>query len=172
MSSLCNVLCRGIALLASGLARSHLIVSDADPPHCFCIAVISRALVCASCIASPWHARVVLFLGLHRKVLHSLTATDSFPSFFFKRRTRMEQTGLTHNVSSSQWHQHETRWWQTSFSMMPRCRKLVFSLFGPPWRFFFFLMHIHCFLNTLLSFEAFKLLHCPPPFFFACWWWV
>lgn len=46
---------------------------------------------------------------------------------------------------------------------MPRCRKLVFSLFGPPWRFFF--MHIHCFLNTLLSFEAFKLLHCP---FFFC----
>lgn len=34
---------------------------------------------------------------------------------------------------------------------------------------FFFLMHIHCFLNAFLSFEAFKLSHCPPSgFFFFC----
>lgn len=165
MSSLCNVLCRGIALLASGLARSHLIVTDADPPlllHCRHILstgvcfLYGKSMTRASCFVSGLASQSITFFDCHRYL----------PLLFFKRRTRMEQTGLTHNVSSSQWHQHETRWWQTSFSMMPRCRKLVFSLFGPPWRFFF--MHIHCFLNTLLSFEAFKLLHCP--FFFACWW--
>lgn len=129
---------------------------------------MSQALVCAACIASPWHARVVLFLGLHRKVLHSLTATDTFPSFFLNVEhvwNKLASHTMFHLVSDTNMKQGGDR----QVSVWCPVAGNWCSLYLVHRGVFFFFNAYALFFKHLIIYHLKLLNSCiAPPFFFFC----